>query len=452
MTGLINPLTFEEFAKQMNILQTEMEQQSDVTPDNQTNPDNHNSIFNQIDTDINNINKMIRNIQEIKQKTLDHISESSQIINSVTIKGGSIFSKIKNMTINKSKPNSQKEDIPPKSFKKTKLKMFPSETISIPTQMTTMDEYNAFIDLIYRVLIDQYNNLLLVLTQLNDHRLNKILNKTYPTDIIRFHELLKHVKDVKDPYQVLDQSRIEMFAVFINGLASIQISEETVEKTDESSEFKQKGLFQYYLYIFRWIYAGWKIQTYKKMSELLKKIEEDKLKEPQKSNDDLLYYKEEQLFKSRQSQHDMKKKKLDEFIKKEYANYENPEYEVYKDYEKYKTLVDTYPYPKLYEYLKQICGSDEINPPEQPETNPPEQSEINSLQTDNMTTPSTKSSLNKMADKAMKEAQKQQDKHDAIHGIQRGGKKNRTRKWYKFQKRAIRNTIKYLRYREKKDK
>ncbi len=432
MTGLINtnPLTFKDFAQQMNIIQPREENVvANIIDDKK--PD-HTSIFKQIDDDLNHMNKTIEEIEKIRINIIHHMREYTSIIEPIkeikdTIVGG--------------RPVQDKIASPAQvSLKGVKITMFPSEIIDIPKDFNKMNDFTSFMDLIYGVLIDQYNNLLLVLSQLNHRRLNKIMNKSYPPDVITYHSLRKYVKDYWS--RELSPTRLSLIAEFVHGLSGEdeQIEEKTEEKpeekTDEKKEsFKKKGLFQYYLYLFKWLYATWKIKTYKQLSSYSKQLKDFKIKEPEYSKDAHDAARERLQYEQQQNEHAKNVNKLDEFLKQSYAMYDDTNYEVYQDEKKIKTLIDTYEYVELYRHLKSL--GEQITP---------------SIPSPNQPSRSGDTIHDKMRE-TMEESKRQQKEHDEFNEkFQIGGKKRRTRKWYKFQNRAIRNTMKYLRYREKNSK
>jgi hypothetical protein len=305
-----------------------------------------------------------------------------------------------------SKPVESEHSTPIPKVYHNKIIIFPSRMIDVPKEFNRMSDYKLFINLVYDSLIKQYNNLLEVLSHLNDPRINKIMNKQYP----------KHIDTYTELRQRINNSPKELPESLMN-----DISEFTKLLLSENN-----GLFQYYHYLFRWTYAVWKINTYTSLSELVKTINQDD-----------------------------KIKILNTFIHTHYSGFSNPQHVVYNDVYTLKEKIDTYEYVELYKHLKVMERkiNETIAPPVMTtESTPVSTKVLSSTKKSSNISSEKKLTMDKMI-KTMNEATRHDQEHNEFiksTNIQEGGKKRRTRKWYKFQKRAIRNTMKYLKNRQKK--
>lgn len=479
MTGLNNPkiyasinpipLTFEEFSNKLNILQSDYvngkncectieKDVSKMTHEESKSEIKKNDLYgylNRIDKEIKFSNDTIRNIQQIRTKFIEHMDSYTELLTKIKnddsksdkISGGNnegSTSSESNESINTDNnaaetdlTNNKPNETIPKNIKLS-IKIFPSKKIEIPKDFDTIQDYKNFIELVYTALINQYNNLLQVLSQLNDPHLNKIINKSFPPEI----NVNSNIKeDIDYASEELSPLYFRYISEFIHLLAS-----------------ENDGLFQYYYYLFKWIYAYWKITTYTKIHELLmtfkKKLEEKKSLLKQKKDDKLEKIKEiesaknvlnhstnniDEIFNTKYPNYIKEIKELENyktkyetliddielFISDHYSDYDDPEHKVFKDKEMYKEKIDQYQYHELYKKLKLMEG------------NMKETTSRVSL---------TNSKMRETISKAMEDEATHQE---YMRNKQIGGKR-RTRKWYKFQKRAIRNTMKYLKYREKK--
>ncbi len=320
--------------------------------------------------------------------------------NSTPIKSSPINSE--NSTPIKSSPINSENSTPIPKVYHNQIIIYPSRMINVPKEFKRMLDYKLFIKLVYDSLINQYNNLLEVLSHLNDPRINKIMNKQYPKHIDTYTELRQRINH--NPKEI-PESLMNDISQFITLLLS-----------------EKKGLFQYYHYLFRWTYGIWKINTYTSLSEVLKTLNQDD-----------------------------KRKTLTTFIHNHYSGFSNPQHMVYNDVSTLKEKIDTYEYVELYKDLKVMERkiNEIISPPVKMIESTPVTTYISPPTKDSSyTLPQKKLTMDKMI-KTMKEADKDQQEHEKYMSMQ-GGKKRRTRKWYKFQRRAIRNTMKYLKNRQKK--
>jgi hypothetical protein len=323
---------------------------------------------------------------------------------------------------------------------KISIKIFPSKKIEIPKEFKTIQDYDNFIKLVYDALINQYNNLLQVLSQLNDPHLNKIINKSYPPDIIK--------SDFKEDIDYASEELSPLYFRYISEFIHLLASD-----TD--------GLFQYYYFLFKWLYAYWKITTYNKINELLKglskKFEENKLLLKQKQDEKIqkmseienaakllnqsnnkedmfnqkypTFMEELKILETNKTKYENNIENINTFISDHYSDYDDQDHKVYKDKESFKQQIDQYQYNELYKKLKLMEG------------NMKETTSRVSL---------THSKMRETIAKAMEQEANHQDYIRNVKSNKQSGGKRRTRKWYKFQKRVIRNTMKYLKYREKK--
>jgi len=476
MTGLNNPkiyasinpipLTFEEFGNKLNILQSDYvngkncectveKDVSTMTQQESTSEIKKNDFYgylNRMDKEITFSINTIQTIQQIQSRLNDHMDSYVRLLESIRPEqsGGTNVPIVQTELLQPNIPIVQgivvqpNQTVPSRTLKPVQIKVFPSTKINIPKEFTTINDYKKFMELVYDALIHQYTNLLQVLSQLNDPHLNKMIDKSQPKGITNYSALKEQIDLASEELSPL---YFRHLSEFVHLLAS-----------------ESDGLFQYYLYVIKWLYASWKINTYHILTKLLKdytdKVEKEEStlkqkkekKEKEKSEiehstqlingsinvedkfneKNPTFSKELEQLEETLNEHKQVIERINTFIGEHYSGFEDPNFKVYKDKDEFKQKMDTFGYVQLYKNLKLK------------ETSMNETTSHVSLTHDKI----RETIANAMRDQAAHQAHMRNQ--GSITNISKGGRKKRTRKWYKFQRKAIRNTMKYLKYREKK--